>query len=51
MINGELTRVRDDTRELFIDVTGTDPVVYKALNIVVTALSERGGEIESVHGN
>jgi phenylalanyl-tRNA synthetase beta chain len=33
---------------LFIDVTGTDPVVYKALNIVVTALAERGGKIESV---
>ncbi|HPJ85186.1 MAG TPA: phenylalanine--tRNA ligase subunit beta, partial [Methanothrix sp.] len=31
-----------------IDVTGTDPVVYKALNIVVTALAERGGRIESV---
>jgi len=48
IINGELTRVRDDTRDLFIDVTGTDPVVYKALNIVVTALAERGGRIESV---
>lgn len=48
IINGELTRVKDDTRDLFIDVTGTDPVVYKALNIVVTALAERGGRIESV---
>ena len=48
VINGELTRVKDDTRDLFIDVTGTDPVVYKALNIVVTALAERGGRIESV---
>jgi phenylalanyl-tRNA synthetase beta chain len=48
IINGELTRVADDTRDLFIDVTGTDPVVYKALNIVVTALAERGGRIESV---
>jgi phenylalanyl-tRNA synthetase beta chain len=48
VINGNLTRVRDDTKDLFIDVTGTDPVVYKALNIVVTALAERGGEIESV---
>ncbi len=48
IINGELTRVRDDTRDLFIDVTGTDPVVYSALNIVVTALAERGGRIESV---
>jgi len=48
IINGELTRVRDDTRDLFIDVTGTDPVVYKALNIVVCALAERGGRIETV---
>jgi phenylalanyl-tRNA synthetase beta chain len=48
IINGELTRVRDDTHDLFIDVTGTDPVVHKALNIVVTSLAERGGVIESV---
>lgn len=48
IINGDLTRVMDDTRDLFIDVTGTDPVVYKALNIVVTALAERGGRVESV---
>ncbi|MCJ7445092.1 MAG: phenylalanine--tRNA ligase subunit beta [Methanotrichaceae archaeon] len=49
IINGELTRVRDDTHDLFIDVTGTDPVVHKTLNIVVTSLAERGGIIESVH--
>lgn len=48
VINGELTRVKEDTQDLFIDVTGTDPVVYKALNIVVTSLAERGGRIESV---
>jgi phenylalanyl-tRNA synthetase beta chain len=48
IINGELTRVCDDTHDLFIDVTGTDPIVHKALNIVVTSLAERGGEIESV---
>ena len=48
IINGDLTRVTDDTHDLFIDVTGTDPMVYKALNIVVTSLAERGGEIESV---
>lgn len=48
VINGELTRVKGDTQDLFIDVTGTDPVVYKALNIVVTSLAERGGRIESV---
>lgn len=48
IINGELTRVNDDTRDLFIDVTGTDPIVHKALNIVVASLAERGGRIESV---
>jgi phenylalanyl-tRNA synthetase beta chain len=48
IINGELTRIRDDTHDIFIDVTGTDPVVNKALNIVVTSLAERGGVIESV---
>lgn len=48
IINGDLTRVEADTHDLFIDVTGTDPVVHKALNIVVTALAERGGKIESV---
>ncbi len=48
IINGDLTRVTDDTNDLFIDVTGTDPMVYKALNIVVTSLAERGGKIESV---
>jgi len=48
IINGELTRVTEDSHDLFIDVTGTDPVVHKALNIVVTSLAERGGRIESV---
>lgn len=48
IINGELTRVEEDSHDLFIDVTGTDPVVYKALNIVATSLAERGGIIEGV---
>lgn len=48
IINGELTSVTEETEDLFIDVTGTDPVVHKALNIVVTSLAERGGKIESV---
>ncbi len=49
IINGNLTRVRDDSRDLFLDVTGTDYVaVQRALNIVATALAERGGWIESV---
>ena len=48
IINGTLTRVEDDTRNLFIEVTGTGRAVFVALNIVVTALAERGGRIESV---
>ncbi|MFB3765132.1 MAG: phenylalanine--tRNA ligase subunit beta [Methanotrichaceae archaeon] len=48
IINGELTRVGEDSHDLFIDVTGTDPVVHKALNIVVTSLAERGGIVEGV---
>ena len=48
IINGELTSVTEDTEDLFIDVTGMDGMVFKALNIVVTSLAERGGKIESV---
>jgi len=48
IINGELTRVTEETTDLFIEITGLDPAVYTALNIVVTSLAERGGRIESV---
>jgi len=48
IINGQLTRVSHETRNLFIDVTGLDRNVYTALNIVVTSLAERGGNIETV---
>ncbi|MDF1557304.1 MAG: phenylalanine--tRNA ligase subunit beta [ANME-2 cluster archaeon] len=48
IINGDLTRVKYDSHDLFIDVTGLDQNVYTALNIVVTSLAERGGTIESV---
>ena len=48
IINGELTSVTEETEDLFIDVTGMDGMVFKALNIVVTSLAERGGRIESV---
>ncbi len=48
IINGSLTEVTPFTTDLFIDVTGTDEkVVRYALNIVTSALSERGGEIYS----
>jgi phenylalanyl-tRNA synthetase beta chain len=48
IINGTLTSVTESTTDLFIDVTGLGEAVYTALNIVVTALAERGGEIEFV---
>ncbi|RLG26554.1 phenylalanine--tRNA ligase subunit beta [Methanosarcinales archaeon] len=49
IINGELTRVGLDTEDLFVEVTGLDTsAVNRALNIVVTALAERGGAIEAV---
>ncbi len=48
IINGTLTSVTENTTDLFIDVTGLGEAVYTALNIVVTALAERGGQIEFV---
>lgn len=48
IINGSLTEVNPFTTDLFIDVTGTDKkAINYALNIVVTALGERGGHIYS----
>ncbi|MBW9223985.1 phenylalanine--tRNA ligase subunit beta [Methanothermococcus sp. SCGC AD-155-E23] len=52
IINGNLTRVTTETRNLLIDVTGTDPYgVESALNIIVCALADRGGDIHSVKVN
>ena len=49
IINGELTRVSEDTRNLFIDVTGTElNAIQRSLNVLVTALDEMGGTIENV---
>lgn len=48
IINGTLTMVSEDTTDLLVDVTGLSEQVYTALNIVTTALAERGGEIEYV---
>lgn len=46
IINGSLTEVTPYTKEVFIDVTGTDKkAINYALNIVTTALAERGGTI------
>lgn len=48
IINGILTEVTPLTTSVFIDVTGTDEkAIHYALNIVTTALAERGGTIYS----
>lgn len=49
IINGRLTTVTVGRHDLFIDVTGNDRKAVKgALDIVATALAERGGRIETV---
>lgn len=49
IINGELTRVTADSRNLLLDTTGTDErAVMTAVNIICTALADAGGRIESV---
>jgi len=52
IINGSLTEVTPFTTDLFIDVTGTDrKAINYSLNIVTTALAERGGVIYSTTVN
>jgi len=49
VINGELTRVTNQTTNLFLDVTGTDYVaVERSLNVLATALADMEGTIEKV---
>jgi phenylalanyl-tRNA synthetase beta chain len=49
IINGELTKIEDGTRNLFLDVTGTDlQAVEKCLNVLCTSLADMGGTIEKV---
>ncbi|MFO7794480.1 MAG: phenylalanine--tRNA ligase subunit beta [Candidatus Nanohaloarchaea archaeon] len=49
IINNQLTEVDHKTTDIFIDVTGKDQeTVKKALNILSTALSDRGGELENL---
>ncbi len=52
VINGVVTQVREETKNLFIDVTGTDVnAVTQALNILVTSLADRGADIYSLDVN
>ena len=49
IINSEDSKVDENTKNLFIDVTGTDyKTVNEVLNIIATALVDRGGELYSV---
>jgi phenylalanyl-tRNA synthetase beta chain len=48
VINAEKTRVTENTTDLFIDVTGFDENVDRALNIIATMFHDRGGEIQTV---
>ncbi|MFX1378947.1 MAG: phenylalanine--tRNA ligase subunit beta [Promethearchaeota archaeon] len=52
VINGVLTTVTDDTKNLFLDLTGTDfKAVNLALNILSTTLADMGAKVESVKVN
>jgi phenylalanyl-tRNA synthetase beta chain len=49
VINGRRTEVSTDSRDLFIEMTGTDQwTIDKMLNIVCYALDARGGQVEEV---
>ena len=49
IINSEETKVDKKTKDLFIDVTGTDlKACEQALNIITTSLADRGGKIYEV---
>jgi phenylalanyl-tRNA synthetase beta chain len=52
IINGEYTRIDESTRELFIDVTGTDlKAITEVLNVICTTFADRGAEIYEVHNH
>ncbi len=49
IINGTVTALTPETTNIFVDVTGTDfQAVSSALNILMTAMAERGGQLYSV---
>jgi phenylalanyl-tRNA synthetase beta chain len=49
VIISELTKIRPDTKDLFIEVTGTDPlIVSKTLNMVITSLMEHKSKIYGI---
>ncbi|MCX8202772.1 MAG: phenylalanine--tRNA ligase subunit beta [Nitrososphaeria archaeon] len=49
VINSSLTEVTASTRDVFIDVTGTDPeAIGRALNVLVSHLHDLGGRVYTV---
>jgi phenylalanyl-tRNA synthetase beta chain len=49
IINGELTKLKEDTKNIIVDVTGTDErAVNQALNIICSSFAEVGGQIKSM---
>lgn len=49
IINGELTKLTPETKNVFIDCTGTsEEAVRQAVNIVAAALADRGGAVERI---
>ncbi len=49
IINGELTKLKEDTCNIIVDVTGTDErAVNQALNIICSSFAEVGGQIKSM---
>lgn len=49
IINGELTKLTNDTSNVLVDVTGTDDkAVNHALNIITTSFAETGARIKTM---
>ena len=49
IINGELTKIKEDTKNIIVDVTGNDlRAVNHALNIICCSFAEVGGKIKSM---
>ena len=49
IINGNLTRLEEDTHTIIVDVTGTDKkAVDQSLNIICCSFAEVGGKIKSM---
>lgn len=52
IINGELTKLTEETKNVLIDVTGTDEkAVNYTLNIIMTSFAEVGGKLKSLKVN